>query len=167
MNIFQELEDMRKRIMQEINTEFDVIIEHLSKDLNKNPYEHIQPYEMKYPLTAGPGIFKGKKPTTVIIGEKIIQIRTWKQLVEEIMKGCTASEKYKKQLESLAGKVSGKKRILLAETGDGMRSPLQIEENLFMETHYDTETLLNILTTRILIPIGYDYSAISVTVRSV
>lgn len=83
------------------------------------------------------------------------------------MKGCTASEKYKKQLESLAGKESGKKRILLAETGDGMRSPLQIEENLFMETHYDTETLLNILTTRILSPIGYDYSAISVTVRTV
>ena len=48
-----------------------------------------------------------------------------------------------------------------------MRSPLQIEENLFMETHYDTETLLNILTTRILSPIGYDYSAISVTVRTV
>ena len=85
MNIFQELEDMRKRIMQEINTEFDVVIEHLSKDLNKNPYEHIQPYEMKYPLTAGPGIFKGKKPTSVIIGEKIIQIRTWKQLVEDII----------------------------------------------------------------------------------
>lgn len=36
MIIFQELEAMRKRILQEINTEFDVIIEHLSKDLNEN-----------------------------------------------------------------------------------------------------------------------------------
>ncbi len=167
MNIFQELEDMRKRILQEINTEFDVIIENLSKDSNENPHEHIQPYEMKYPLTAGPGIFKGKKPTSLITGKEIIRIRTWKQLVEEIMKGCMTSEKYKKELEELAGKVSGKKRILLAKTSDGMRSPLQIEENLFMETHYDTETLLNILITRILIPIGYDYSCISVTVRAV
>ena len=167
MIIFQELEAMRKRILQEINTEFDVIIEHLSKDLNENSNEYIQPYEMKYPLTAGSGIFKGKKPTSVIIGSESISIRTWKQLVEEIMKRCMASEKYNKELENLAGKVSGKKRTLLAKTSDGMRSPLKIGENLFMETHYDTETLLNILMTRLLIPIGYDYSSISVTVRTV
>ena len=76
-------------------------------------------------------------------------------------------ENLNKELENLAGKVSGKKRTLLAKTSDGMRSPLKIGENLFMETHYDTETLLNILMTRLLIPIGYDYSSISVTVRTV
>ena len=31
-----------------------------------------------------------------------------------------------------------------------MRSPVKIGEALFVETHYDTETLLRILTTRIL-----------------
>ena len=48
-----------------------------------------------------------------------------------------------------------------------MRVCFKLKQNFLMETHYDTETLLNILTTRILSPIGYDYSAISVTVRTV
>ena len=63
--------------------------------------------------------------------------------------------------------MSGKKRALLASSDEGMRSPLPIGGGLFLETHYDTETLLNILMNRILRPIGYDYSAIRVTVREV
>ena len=47
-----------------------------------------------------------------------------------------------------------------------MRSPLKIEDNLYVETHYDTETLLKILTTRILDVIGYDYRDITITVRN-
>ena len=167
MNILQEIEAMRKRMLQEINTEFDILIEHITKEENfGEPNEHISPYEMKYPLTAGAGIFKGKKPTSVVIGEESIAIRTWKQLVEEVMIRCVKLEANKKQLEQLAGKIAGKKRLLLAKTADGMRSPLEISKNLFMETHYDTETLLNVLMTRILSPIGYDFSHIYVTVRN-
>ena len=47
-----------------------------------------------------------------------------------------------------------------------MRSPMLLGENLYLETHYDTETLLNILMIRILRPIGYDFSSILVTVRN-
>ena len=46
-----------------------------------------------------------------------------------------------------------------------MRSPVQIDEALYVETHYDTETLLRILTTRILDEVGYDYSKIKIAVR--
>lgn len=167
MNILQEIEAMRKRMLQEINTEFDILIEHVTKEANLGKTrEHVSPYEMKYPLTAGSGIFKGKKPTTVVIGEDSIAIRTWKQLVEEVMFRCMKSEIHKSRLEQLAGKISGKKRLLLAKTSDGMRSPLKIDEELYMETHYDTETLLNVLMTRILSPIGFDFSNIYVTVRN-
>jgi len=34
------------------------------------------------------------------------------------------------------------------------------------ETHYDTETLLRILITRILDVVNYDYSGISVVIRN-
>ena len=167
MNILQEIEAMRKRMLQEINTEFDILIEQISTAEGvTEPWEQIAPYEIKYPLTAGAGIFKGKKPTGVIIEGDSLPLRTWKQLVSEIMKRCMTSEPYRKALEELAGKVSGKKRVLLAKTDAGMRSPLPIGEDLFMETHYDTETLLNILMTRLLLPIGYDFSNIFVTVRN-
>ena len=78
-----------------------------------------------------------------------------------------ADARYEQALQAQAGRVSGKKRALLASSDEGMRSPLPIGGGLFLETHYDTETLLNILMNRILRPIGYDYSAIRVTVREV
>ncbi|MBQ9299161.1 MAG: hypothetical protein IJ214_01485 [Clostridia bacterium] len=168
MNILQEIEAMRKRMIQEVNTEFDILIEHLTKEENAGmPKETVSPYEMKYPLSAGAAIFKGKKPTGVMIGNKNVSIRTWKQLVEVVLQHCMASPVYRERLLALAGNVSGKKRTLLAETDEGMRSPIHIRENLFMETHYDTQTLLNILMHRLLIPIGYDVGSISVTIRNV
>ena len=48
-----------------------------------------------------------------------------------------------------------------------MRSPLKIDRGLYMETHYDTETLLKIMLTRILEPVNYDYSGIRVVLRKV
>lgn len=169
MDIIHQLEAMRKRIIQEVNTEFDVLIEQAAKEQHmEDRKEYAKPYEVKYPLTAGAAVFKGKKPTSVIIGEKPpIRVRTWKQLVDEIVQDCISEPKYKRALEGLCGKVSGKKRVLLAESPKEMRSPLAISDTLYMETHYDTETLLNILTTRILGPIGYDFSEIVVTIRNV
>ena len=168
MNIIEELEDMRQRMLQEINTEFDLLIERAREELAETeiPAPAAKPYGMKYPLTAGGAIFKGKKPEFLMFGDRdLIQIKTWKELVEQILKRCIADERYRQPLRELAGGLSGKKRILLAKTPTDMRSPLEIDRNLYMETHYDTETLLNILMTRILIPIGYDYSRITVIIR--
>ncbi len=167
-NIIVELEALRKRILQEVNTEFDRIIELAAKRENMNDRkEYAKPYEMRYPLTAGPNIFKGKKPTGVILGERApIAVLTWKQVVDEIIQECVKDERYVQALREQCDKVKGKKRTLLSKSKDGMRRPLEIFDDLYMETHYDTETLLNILTTRILGPIGYDFSDISVTIRN-
>lgn len=156
----------RRSMLREINTEFDVIIDRIAQESGNNPKAFVGSCEMKYPLTAGAGIFKGKKPAAVIIGGECVAVRTWRQLAGEIMTRCISIPKYRIALESLAGKVSGKKRVLLAGSPEGMRSPLVLTDGLCLETHYDTETLLNILTTRILSPIGYDYSGIYVTVRN-
>ena len=63
MDVFQQLEAMRKRILQEIYTEFDAFAECLREQMSEgiDPCAYALPYDMQYPLTAGAGIFKGKK----------------------------------------------------------------------------------------------------------
>lgn len=161
MNIGQELEAMRIRIIQEINTEFDRLIQQAAGNAELETQS-----ESAYPLTAGTGIFKGKKPVKVFTdGQTPLYITTWKQLVAAVLQECVTKEGSEAALRQLCGNISGKKRVLLDRTPRNMRSPLQIAKDLYMETHYDTETLLNILTKRILDPIGYDYSRILVVIR--
>lgn len=69
-------------------------------------------------------------------------------------------------LMDLRGKILGRNRVLLGSETGKMRSPVKIGEALFVETHYDTETLLRILTTRILDEVGYDYGKIQIAVRT-
>ncbi len=165
MNIIQEIEEMRQRMLQEINAEFDRIIESVSMNMD-NLTAEAAPYAVQYPLTVGSGIFKGKKPMAVIIDGENYTVKTWKELVKTIMDKCTESTENIIKLYELVGKISGKKRVLLSTTTDGMRSPIEITKHMYMETHYDTETLLNILVNRILMPIGYDVRNISVVIRN-
>ena len=65
-----------------------------------------------------------------------------------------------------AGKVLGRNRVLLGSETGKMRSPVKIDEALYIETHYDAETLMRILTTRILDMVGYDYSKIRIAVKA-
>ncbi len=169
MNIIKELEAMRKRMIQEINTEIDILIERAeSEGLATDEPAAEEAYESIFPLTAGSRIFKGTKPTNVIFpGRPPIHVTTWKQVVCTIMTQCMDNETYKNRLFDLSGNISGKKRMMLAKTSDGMRSPLKLCDNgLYMETHYDTETLLNILTLRILDVIRYDYTGIQIAIRN-
>ena len=167
MNIIQEIEKARKRILDEVNAEFDMLQNNFLQSENIEFTEQQKsPYEIQYPLIAGPKLFKGKKPTGVILNDKRIDVRTWKQVVEVILMDCISNDTYKKALIDNADKVSGKKRILLSCQDTEMRSPLKICKELYIETHYDTETLLNILMTRVLSPIGYDYSNIIITIRN-
>lgn len=171
MEVIKEIEAMRKRMIQEINTEFDRLIERISSEYAENwefalSAEGI-PYETKYPLAAGAKIFKGTKPNSVIFQDDTrIHVSTWKQVVAAVMEHCLDDKNNKDALKALSDNISGKKRLLLSKTGTSMRSPLKLCEGLYMETHYDTETLLNVLTIRILGAIQYDYSNIQVTIRN-
>ena len=163
MDMIEELEAMRKRVLQEINAEFDLMIARMER---MEAQEEV-PYESTYSLTAGAGIFRGTKPTSVIFPDgKRADVRSWKDVAEAVMKRCVEDPQNALKLMELAGRISGRKRTLLASSGDGMRSPLKIREGLYMETHYDVETLLNVLTVRILGAIQYDHSGIKVTIRN-
>ncbi len=95
-----------------------------------------------------------------------IDVPTWKKVVEIILKKCNQETVYHNRLIELRGKVAGRDRVLVGEKPDEMRSPLEIAEGLYVETHYDTESLLRILITRILDAIHYDYNGITIAVRN-
>lgn len=94
-----------------------------------------------------------------------IDVPTWKKVVEAILQNCNKDVSKHKELESLCGKVSGRERVFLADKPDNMRSPIKVDKNIYVESHYDTETLLRIVITRILTPVKYNYSGIMIAVR--
>ncbi|MBQ9112917.1 MAG: hypothetical protein IJY08_04975 [Clostridia bacterium] len=166
MDIIAEIENTRKKVLKTVNAEFDNLLQQVYANLDNINlrYEPPRPYEETYPITAS-GIFKGKKPSGVIFGnQEPIAVLTWKQVVEAIMTRCVSQGSYEQALNRLCGKIGGKTRVILARSPENMRSPMQLGKNLFMETHYDTETLINIMIKKILLPIGYDYSNITVTI---
>ena len=71
----------------------------------------------------------------------------------------------KQKLYELNDKLLGRKRTRLSKTPDDMRKPLELCENLYIETHYDTETLMNLLL-QILNDIEYDYRDIKVAIKN-
>ena len=127
----------------------------------------LEPFETIFPLHSSTAMFKGKKPTGVLFGgSDRVDVGTWKKVFREILRRCNADPEKHVALMNLRGRISGRERILLSKEPDGMRSPLKVADNLYVETHYDTETLLRILMVRILDAVGYNYRHISVAIRN-
>ncbi|MBQ9990465.1 MAG: hypothetical protein IJP31_05930 [Lachnospiraceae bacterium] len=167
MDAIQELQNLRTQLIQEINLSFDHIIQNLRMQESTIRKEDVEESEIEYVLAESTGHFKGEKPVGVILpnGNRVY-VRTWKKVVEAILQDCIKNPTIRIKLENLRGKVGGRERVFLADRPDTMRGPLKIDNHIFMETHYDTETLLRILTTHILRPINYDYSRIKIVVRN-
>lgn len=170
MDVRSELQALREQLIREIDEKIGRMIENL-KDENEGELpgrDHpAREYESIFPLNAGTGIYKGKRPTAVIFPDnKRKECPTWKRVMEEILQDCCEDSKKHQMLMDLRGKILGRNRVLLGSEAGKMRSPVKIKEALFVETHYDAETLLRVLTTRILDEVGYDYSKIRIAVRT-
>ena len=124
-----------------------------------------QSFESIHPLSLNPSFFKGERPTGVLFGAERVDVHTWQMAFKEILAHCVADPEAHVNLMNLRGKIAGPKRYILAKDPATMRTPHKIADNLFIETHYDTETLIRILTKRVLDAAGYDYSHISVAIR--
>lgn len=169
MNIIQELQELRTKLINDI----DESMEQLLQKLQNNPEFTMQEsfvmqrdFECLYPLHAGLGIFKGKRPTGVLFPDHSrIETPTWKKVAEVILAECNKNATYHQALMNLRGKVLGRNRVLLGSEIGNMRSPVKIDEALYLETHYDAETLLRIITSRILNEIGYNYNEIKIAVK--
>lgn len=121
--------------------------------------------EIKLPLTVMPAYFKGKKPLSILYPDGTeVGVRTWKQVALQLMRGCAENETMASRLEAISGKVWGRDRMILGENGDGMDAPLKIREHVYLESKFDTESLIKVITNRIFAPIGYDYQGIQLKV---
>lgn len=118
------------------------------------------------PLTASSAAFKGEKPESILFpGGREVKTPTWKTAVLTIMQDCNEETVMHAHLMGLRGKVLGRQRAILAASPEKMHAPLEIDKDLYMESYYDTETLLYVLKNRVLDEVGYNYSGIRVRFR--
>lgn len=82
-----------------------------------------------------------------------------------ILQDCNADPTMHTYLMELRGKVMGRQRTILAASPEKMHAPLEIDKDLYMESYYDTATLLYVLKNRVLDEVGYNYSGIRVRFR--
>ena len=90
---------------------------------------------------------------------------TWKAAVLAILQDCNADPMMHTHLMELRGKVMGRQRTILAASPEKMHAPLEIDKELYIESYYDTASLLYVLKNRVLDEVGYNYSGIRVQLR--
>jgi hypothetical protein len=162
----EDLQEVRNELIREIDEVFAELARKLEEPDDQARSDEADSYDRIYPLSYDSGSFKGEKPTGIIFGRERVAVYTWKQVFSEIMKRCNADIDKHRALMDLRGRASGRTRAFLSDRPDGMRSPLKIDNKLYAETHYDTQTLLRILLHRILDTVHYEYGNIYVAVRN-
>ena len=107
--------------------------------------------------------FKSRKPISVILsdGEKI-NASNWKKVVEAILGDCNRDDEFHEKLLSLRNRIWGRNRVILSDKNIGMDIPLKIDDDLYFEAKFDTQSLLKVLKNRVLDVVGYDYSKIRI-----
>ena len=155
-----QLEDLRSELHSMVDARVDGSIHSI---LTGRVLEQALP---TLPLTANPSVFKGEKPESILFPDgREVKTPTWKTAVLAIMRDCNADAKMHLQLMELRGKVLGRQRAILAASPEKMHAPLEIDKDLYMESYYDTGTLLYVLKNRVLDEVGYNYFGIHVRLR--
>ncbi len=155
-----QLEDLRSELHSMVDARVDGSIHSI---LTGRVLEQALP---TLPLTANPSAFKGEKPESILFPDgREVKTPTWKTAVLAIMRDCNADAKMHLQLMELRGKVLGRQRAILAASPEKMHAPLEIDKDLYMESYYDTGTLLYVLKNRVLDEVGYNYFGIHVRLR--
>lgn len=124
------------------------------------------PREQILPLGSAAAECKGKKAVAVVLpnGERV-ETSTWRKAVAAIMRDCDADPQRHELLMGLRERVPCRLRQMLLGTPKGMDAPLKINDDLYLESKFDTQALLDNLTQRILRPVGYDCSGVMVLYR--
>lgn len=153
--IVEYAEKIREELHELIDRQIDSFL------LRMETGERLDPPETVLPLSAMAAYFKGKKPVAILYPDgSEVPVSTWKKAAAQILRHCAEDEQMRGRLETIRGKVFGRNRLLFSDSGRGMDVPLEVYPNMFLESKFDTETLLNVITKRIFDPIGYDYSGI-------
>jgi hypothetical protein len=120
-------------------------------------------YERVLPLSISPYHFVGTKPVAVLFGEERVEAKSWRQVYIAVIGRC--NQERHENLMYLRDKVAGKVRVFLSASPDGMTRPVKIDEDMYGEVQYGSETMMHILTERILDPAHFDYSDIQIVLK--
>jgi hypothetical protein len=120
-------------------------------------------FELIYPLGVHPSVFVGKKPAAVLFGNERVEAKTWRRVVGVILTRCNNDRH--ERLMYLRDKVHGKVRTILSASDLGMRRPLKIDDGIYIETHYGSQTMMYILRDLVLAHTGFDCSDISIALN--
>lgn len=154
-HILQQIQRHKIKLHAEIDEMFANLMQAFEAGVRKSNYE--------LPLTTTPAHFKGLRPSAIIFenGEKV-RVRTWRETVETLLKRCDESNH--EDLVKISDDIQGRNRSIMSTKESDLQSPMEIGKGLYMESYYDTETFMRILTKRIFDGIGYDYSGIKIRV---
>jgi hypothetical protein len=120
-------------------------------------------FELIYPLRVHTSLFIGKKPSAILFGDERVDVKTWRQVVGVILTRCDSE--HHERLMYLRDKVHGKIRTIFSASDFGMRRPLKIREDMYIETHYGSATMMYILRDLILAYTGFDCSDIRIVIK--
>lgn len=160
-NLINEIRKKQDELIVMINVTFDAIVRDIQNFDGKAQNNN---FESIYPLSSVIG-FRSKKIIAVIINGERIKTPTWKMALQIILQDAIKDNNKLVKMYSLCDKLLGRKRTRLSTNPNDMRSPLKLAENLYIESHYDTESLLRLLLY-ILDEISYDYSNVKIVIKN-
>ena len=154
--ILQQIEAYRTMLHAEIDEIFTKLSQTLKTGSRGETF-----YEL--PLTTTSSNFKGLKPSAIIYkdGEKV-KVRTWREVAEQLLKRCDATKH--EELVKISEDMQGRTRSIMSTKASGLQKPMEVGVGIYMESYYDTETFMRIVTKRIFDKIGYDYTGIKIRV---
>ena len=165
--------------IEEQNTDFYDLVEQVHKELHQMIDDHVDALlqsiaagefqratEWEHPLTWSPAGFKGTKAVAVILPDgREVEVHTWREATEAILLDCNADPIRHAQLAALCDCVNGNFRPLLSSNPEKMVVPVMIDDDIYFESKLDTEQLLRVLKEKVLEPVGYDCSAVTIRHR--
>ena len=158
-----ELQEQLLRYKKKLHSEIDEMFEKMQATLLGNEMnEPLEPCELS--LTLDPAQFKGLKPCAIIYPNgKTVTARTWREVVEKLLKDCDSM--MHENLLSIVDDMQGRTRAMMAHKSEDLENPMHIGDSIYMESRYDTETLIRLTTKRIFKAVGYEYSKIKIRTR--
>lgn len=150
-DLLKELDRMRENMIRSINSDFD----NFRMKLTGEEYTPSPVY-----LDA-PHRFIGTKPVKLYIGSEEYAVKKWSEVTSIILS--TLNDEHHDEIRTIADKYQGKKRVILASSGEGMDKPVKVDEDLYFEGHFGIEATLTHLL-RFCKYTGYDKNNILVSI---
>ena len=131
--LLKELERMRMKMIRSINCDYDNLRMKLTS-------EEVVPAPIHMD---NPNRFISTKPVRLYIGSDEFSVSKWSEVAYFTL--CKLNAERHEEIREVAGRFSGKKRKILGNDADAMDRALKIDEDLYFELHYGTETMLTLL----------------------